>query len=130
MKNNLNLNILSNASCETSNIIYVIICNKCKLYYVGETSKSLRERFKQHLNHIINFVPFVKYHDKVVARHFRSNNHSLSDLKVCVFKSDLNDTEIRKQKEQDLINFLNIKNKLCINELLSLKFNSKSYIFI
>ena len=59
------------------------------MFYIGETCKTLKERFKQHLNHILNFKPYKKYHDKEVPRHFRSNNHKLSDIKVCEFKSGL-----------------------------------------
>jgi hypothetical protein len=100
----LKIKLMNNATCLTDNIIYIIICLKCNIFYIGETCKTLKERFKQHLNYILNFKPYKKYHDKEVPRHFRSNNHKLSDIKVCVFKSGFNDTLKRKHLELDLIN--------------------------
>ena len=80
---------MNNATCTSSNLIYIIICKKCKLYYIGETSNTLNARISQHLNHIINFKPYLKYEDKEVAKHFRRTSHKLSDFKVYVFKSGL-----------------------------------------
>jgi hypothetical protein len=88
----------------TKNLIYIIICIKCNLFYVGETSDTLKTRISQHLNHILKFKPYEKYHDKEVARHFRRDKHKLSDFKVCVFRTDLSDTKLRKYLELDLIN--------------------------
>ena len=69
---------------------------QCNLFYVGETEKSLEVRLRQLLNHIKKFIPFLKYTNKEVARHFRSENHKLSDFKVCVFKVNLSDAIKRK----------------------------------
>lgn len=123
----MKLYLQDNGTCTSCNLIYVIICTKCKLYYVGETSKSLNIRIKQHINHIINFIPFIKYNDKVIPKHFRSKNHSLSNFRVCIFKNNIIDTKMRKEKELDLINFLNLKEKVCLNDLITN--NSKSFIF-
>ena len=125
---NLKLNLLNNATCNTENIIYIIICKKCKLYYVGETYKKLKERIAQHLNHIFNFIPYEKYYDKIVAKHFRTDNHSLNDFNVCVFKSNFINSKERKEKEQDLINFLNLKTNNCINIIKTN--NSKNFVFL
>jgi hypothetical protein len=116
---NLKLKLISNATCMTKNVIYIIICKKCNLFYVGETSDTLKARISQHLNHILKFKPYEKYHDKEVARHFRRDKHKLSDLKVCVFRADLSDTKLRKYLELDLINRLNINKKRCINTFKS-----------
>jgi len=35
-------------TCSTSNLIYCIICCKCSNMYVGQTSKTLRDRFHHH----------------------------------------------------------------------------------
>ena len=32
----------------SSNVVYLITCNKCKLHYVGETSQNLNKRFNWH----------------------------------------------------------------------------------
>jgi hypothetical protein len=40
-----------------------------------------------------------KYENKEVARHFRSNKHKITDFKICVFKTDIENDEIRKNIE-------------------------------
>src|SRR5207244_6573894 len=37
------ISIKNNITCATKNIIYVITCNRCKMQYVGETGRCLRE---------------------------------------------------------------------------------------
>ena len=108
---------------------YVIVLIPFNIFFISrnkKTCKALKQRITQHLNHIEKFIPFKKYHDKVVARHFRMNNHGLYDFKVCVFKIEEN-TNVRQEKELDLINFLNLKVERCINEKTS-NF-TKSFIF-
>ena len=126
---NIKINIKTNATCQTSNIIYIIICKKCNVFYIGETNTSLRNRISQHINHIINFKPYLKYYNKEVPKHFRKKypQHSFKDFKVCVFKSNFVNSKIRKQEELDLVNFLNTNKKRCINQIISNK--SKSFIF-
>ena len=125
---------MNNATCISRNIIYIIICNRCSLFYVGESSKSLKERTSQHINHIINFIPYKKYENKEVARHFRSKKHKITDFKICVFKTEIENDEIRKNIEQDLINRLNTKLdaliKLHLNKVKNLYLNSIYYLFL
>jgi hypothetical protein len=120
---NIKINIKNNATCQTSNIIYIIMCTKCNIFYIGETDKTLNERIRQHINHIINFKPYLKYYNKEVPKHFRKKYplHSFKDFKVCVFKSNFINSKIRKQEELDLVNFLNTNKKRCINKKLSTK---------
>ena len=124
---NVKFKLMNNATCNSRNIIYIIICSRCSLFYVGESSKSLKERTSQHINHILNFIPYKKYENKEVARHFRSNKHKITDFKICVFKTDIENDEIRKNMEQDLINRLNTNKIRCINKITSKK--SKKFVF-
>ena len=124
---NVKFKLMKNATCNSRNIIYIIICSRCSLFYVGESSKSLKERTSQHINHILNFIPYKKYENKEVARHFRSNKHKITDFKICVFKTDIENDEIRKNMEQDLINRLNTNKIRCINKITSKK--SKKFVF-
>ena len=96
--------------------------------YIGETSKSFKFRLKQHLYTIKKFVPFNKFHNLIVAKHFNLKNHTLNDLKTLVFKKDFNSDIIRKNMELDLINFFNINTKRCLNEITSN--NTKSLCFL
>jgi hypothetical protein len=125
---NLKIKLMNNATCTTSNLIYIIICKKCKLFYIGETGLTLNARITQHLNHIINFKPYLKYNDKEVGKHFRRISHKLSDFKVCVFKTGLDDIKIRKFQELDLINRFNTNKIRCINNFKTRK--SKKFVFI
>ena len=120
-------NNLTIDTCTSNNLIYIIICKKCNLFYVGETGDTLKTRISQHINHILKFKPYEKYHDKEVARHFRRDRHKLSDLKVCIFRTGLYEIQTRKYLELDLINRLNINKKRCLN-LFKSKLNKK-FIF-
>ena len=49
------LPIFSNGNCDSKDLIYIILCNKCKVFYVGETSMTVKERMYHHLykiNHL------------------------------------------------------------------------------
>ena len=67
-------------TCMTSNTIYSITCNNCPKnsegthpQYIGETGRSLHERFGEHFKNARN--PCCKsYDNKSMAKHFR-NNH-------------------------------------------------------
>ena len=111
----ISIQLLSNSNCDSSHVVYIILCEKCKIFYIGETRKSLSKRMSQHLNQIKKYVPFKKYHDKEVAKHFNLKGHKLDDFKCCVYKDNLTDNNKRKSIEKDLINFLNLNYKSCIN---------------
>ena len=41
--------IESHITCATSGVVYLLTCNKCSAKYIGQTTRPLRERFKEHL---------------------------------------------------------------------------------
>ena len=49
---NIKIKLMNNASCTSFNLIYIIMCKKCKIYYIGETGKTLKTRISQHFYHI------------------------------------------------------------------------------
>jgi hypothetical protein len=102
---------------------------RCNILYIGETNKTLNERIRQHINHIINFIPYLKYYNKEVPKHFRKKYplHSFKDFKLCVFKSNFIKSKIRKLEDLDLVNFLNTKKKKMYKKIVSIK--TKSLIF-
>jgi hypothetical protein len=59
------------------------------MFYVGESKGSLKTRASQHINNIRNFIPYTKYENKEVAKHFRMKPHTLNDFRICVFRKDL-----------------------------------------
>ena len=89
---------------------------KCKIFYVGETQNTLKQRISQHLEDIYNFIPFRRKFDKEVAVHFNLKGHNyLNDFKCAIYKDKLNDSLKRKSVEMDLINFLKKFHSTCIN---------------
>jgi len=126
----ISINILCNANCQTSHIVYIILCLKCNVFYMGETSKTLTVRISQHLNHIKKFRAFKKYQNKEIAKHFNLKGHNLNDhFKCCIFKDNLTEVEIRKSTEMDLVNFLNTRFFNWLNLFIQKK-NIKHFAFI
>jgi len=68
-----------NINCNSHNIIYAIQCRKCKLLYVGQTSKNLKTRFSNHFYDITN-----KSHT-FVSTHFNlHDHHKLDDVEIFI----------------------------------------------
>ena len=114
------LPMLSNATCDSCNLVYIIVCLRCKVFYIGETSKSLNVRISQHLNGIKRFIPYLNIENEV-AQHFRKIGHIIQhDFRVSVFKDKLEDTTIRRSVEMDLIFlFKNVFNYAILNSKIN-----------
>ena len=69
-----------NATCKSSDVVYVIECKKCGLQYVGGTEQRLSDRMNSHRSDI----RLKKTLEKPVDAHFCSANHSMDDLRVLV----------------------------------------------
>jgi len=50
--------------------IYKITCNTCKLAYIGQTSRNLKQRYQEHIRYIWNDDPQSAY-----AQHILNNQH-------------------------------------------------------
>lgn len=68
-------------SCNSTNVIYLITCSKCKKQYVGKTTKPLRERINHHRTNINRNKKIY------VCVHFNFPDHQLSNLTVQVIDS-------------------------------------------
>ena len=93
--------ITRNLNCESSNICYLIKCqkDKCKERYIGETEHSLRTRFTQHKGYVNN-----KQTKRATGYHYNLAGHSVSDMKVTILEKVRYNTEsYRKQREKLLI---------------------------
>jgi hypothetical protein len=55
--------------------IYKLICNTCKLAYVGQTSRSLKLRYQEHIRYIRNNTPHSAY-----AQHILNNQHEYGPM--------------------------------------------------
>ena len=94
-------------SCLSKNIIYCITCKKCKMQYIGESERTLKERFSEHLGYVHN-----EHLSKATGAHFNSKGHSVSDMEVTVLeKIYSHDEGIRKERESMFIKEFNTKRK-------------------
>ena len=59
--------------CQTSNMVYLIQCKKCKwATYIGESKETLEKRFSQHLGYV------KRHEDTATGNHFNLPGHSTS----------------------------------------------------
>ena len=102
--------IRDSVSCKSSDLIYLIDCDKCKkTQYVGETGQTLQKRFHAHRSDIKRKTnehkkdqSFLKK-ETLVAKHFQTENHTLEDMRVTVIeliKAQDANTCIRKKRER------------------------------
>ena len=65
-------------TCISSNVVYAIICTRCKKLYIGETCRRLADRFTEHLRSVKN-----NFDGFPVARHFNPPSLcTITDIKV------------------------------------------------
>ena len=99
--------IESAVNCQTKNLVYCISCDRCLEQYVGETEKTLSQRFAQHRGYVNN-----QKLDQATGEHFNLPGHSLSDMKVTILeKLHSDDPNMRKIRESYYIKKLNTKYK-------------------
>ena len=41
-------------NCQSKNVIYCVFCDKCKIQYVGESERTLQDRFSDHKGYAVN----------------------------------------------------------------------------
>jgi hypothetical protein len=73
--------IRGHQDCESSNVIYLITCERCGIQYVGETRNQLKTRINNHRADIRNEDIY-----KPVSRHFSDNTHAITDMRVIVIE--------------------------------------------
>ena len=102
------VSIRENNTCQMSNVVYLVTCEKCKEQYVGETGNCIRLRANQHRSDIQ-----TGHKNIPTVRHFRACGLKYFKLTVLegVRKSDV---AIRRARESFWINKL----KPVINNLL------------
>ena len=83
--------IVHRISCSDTSIIYLIVCKRCSIRYVGETSRSLRSRISEHVYNILRSIPTS------VSQHFNSSC-SLADFSFTALERSTNTTRRRKKE--------------------------------
>ena len=69
--------ITSHLTCQSSNVVYIITCTKCNLQYVGETDRTLKERFSEHKGYVR-----TKKVSQTTGAHFNLPGHSIDDMRI------------------------------------------------
>ena len=97
-------------NCNTSGIIYITTCEKCKKQYIGQTGRKLRDRFAEHLYNICQ-------KKEVTGVHYTSTGHSHWDLKVQVLeKVTPNTPSYRLEREEFWIKKFSTKTPFGLNK--------------
>ena len=68
---NITFNIHGHITCNSTNLIYIIICSKCQKQYVGETGKKLKIRITEHLCNI------RKHTNTIIGLHLNTLGHTI-----------------------------------------------------
>ena len=101
------VDINTSVDCQTRNLIYMLGCKKCPTQYIGETNRTLQDRFSEHLGHVKN-----KHLNKLTGEHFNSKGHKQSDMTITVIEKQHNTSnQFRKQREMMYISKFNTKYK-------------------
>ena len=104
---NASVEINMAVNCQTKSLIYMLGCKICPAQYIGETNRSLQERFSEHLGYVRN-----NHVNKVTGEHFNKKGHKQSDMTITIIEK-LHNTSIlfRKQREKMYITRFNTKYK-------------------
>ena len=86
--------------CTSTNVIYCITCILFKKIYIGETGRSLGDRFREHVRDVERND---KDASKPVARHFNLPNHSSQHMTICGLSLHRGNKESRKNLQQKFI---------------------------
>ena len=94
-------------TCQTNNIIYCIECNLCSMQYIGESDRSLKERFSEHKGYVNN-----SHLNQATGHHFNQKGHKLHHMNVTIVEKVHNlDPQFRKNRETMFIEKFNTKYK-------------------
>ena len=76
--NNTTVKINSSLDCNSTNVVYCIICNKpgCNKIYIGQSQRELKTRFNEHKASVRKKSP------NVIGQHFSSTGHSLDNVQI------------------------------------------------
>ena len=104
---NLTVDINKPVNCQTKNMLYCISCDRCPAQYIGESDRTLQERFSEHRGYVKN-----EHLNKATGEHFNKPGHQLSDMRVSILEKIFStDPAVRKERELHFIKQMNTKYK-------------------
>lgn len=120
---------MSNSSCNSLNVVYVLTCIRCSCFYIGQ-SNNLKNRISCHLSTIRTNK--TTSNCKVVKDHFNLDNHDMNkDFRFFVFKTDIEDLLTRLNIESHLIHLFESLQMKLLNESKPnvFNYNKQTYLF-
>jgi len=119
--NDFFLPMLCYSSCSTLNAIYIIKCNNCFSFYVGQT-ESIKTRLNTHFRGCFLNSPSLATNTTCVTEHFNNGYCSLLNFSFFIFRSNIVNKYHRLNVETLLIHlFLDLGIKL-INDKIPDKY--------
>ena len=104
---NFKHDICQKVNCQDRNIIYLIGCSHCRMQYVGESERTLKERFSDHKGYVANH-----HLNKATGFHFNLPGHKIHHMTVTILeKIHSRSPQIRKTRESMFIEQFNTKYK-------------------
>ena len=84
--------------CKSVGVIYGIICKKCEEWYVGETGKTMSERYAKHKSDIK-----LRPNNCDLAKHCSMTPHNIEDLEVSIIDHGIVNMDERRRIEDKFI---------------------------
>jgi hypothetical protein len=113
LTNNFLLPILDNSTCSSLNVIYILSCNRCPTFYIGQTT-NFKRRLQVHINSIKNNK--TTSNCTTVMNHFNTMNHDLDDITFTIFNVNTEPLMKRLNLETQLIHLFKNLNVNLLNE--------------
>jgi hypothetical protein len=129
--NNFFLPIMCNSSCISVNVIYILYCNKCFDYYIGETI-NFKERFNKYkLNIKTGNTKEDSINDGIyLIKHFQKDHYFKTDSKFFIFKINITDKMDRLNIETQLMHLFLKLNIPILNDKIPDMFLYKKQIYL
>lgn len=137
---NIDINVATHSSCDSTNCVYIIKCKKCKLFYIGQTKRSIKVRLSEHLSLIKSaiklsgsenfnkkFVDCSHFQSRHIYSHFSLNHTLCDDFSFQVFASKIFTDRLRL--ENDLIKILKTQFPHGLNDKVSNYVNTLNSYF-
>ena len=90
--------IKQHITCKSNNLTYMIECKKCKKQYIGETKRSLRERFTEHRQATNNSDHASA--QAAVPAHFNLPSHSVKDMLLIPLELQVTNNPSRRKARE------------------------------
>lgn len=110
--NNNAMLIKDQMNCASKNVIYAIRCTLCRLVYIGQTSKTLRERFQGHKSTILlDKNKLLAKHINTCMKTFKHTDKENLPLTI----TPIAKIEVNEDKLTNILNLMNRESEIITN---------------